>query len=170
MQDQKGCVAVALKAISKHNALWSRYFHDFTREHLSLWLHNQQVIEETLKATFGAVCTPSASNISQLASLHVYAYLNEQNILKTAAAIGPLIKLSSVTEHLSYLSSTSSISNTEPMDTFVMNTLFALLNCVEFQTSNSSLELWYNAYHTMVNGECIDTMYLALTIFCSGRC
>ena len=134
-----------------------------------MWLHNQQVIEETLRATFGAVCIPSASNISQLASLHVYAYLNEQNILKTVAAIGPLIKLSSIMEHLSYLSSTSSpISNTEAMDIFVMNTLFALLNYVEFQTSNSSLELWYNAYHIMVNGECIDTMYLAL-IFCSVR-
>lgn len=158
-----------MKAISKHNALWSRYFHDFTREQLSLWLHNQQVIEETLRATFGAVCIPPASNISQLASLHVYAYLNEQNILKTVSAIGPLIKLSSIMEHLSYLSSTSSpISNTKAMDIFVMNTLFALLNYVEFQTSNSSLELWYNAYHTMVNGECIDTMYLALT-FCSVR-
>ena len=167
LQDHKGYVAVALTAISKHTTLWNRYFHDFTREQLTLWLHNQQVIEETLKATFGTVCTPSASNISQLTSLHVYAHLNQQNIIKTGAAIGPLIKVSSITEHLSHFSSSSStiLLNTEDMNTFVMNALFgALINHVKFQTSNTSVELWYNAYHAMVNKVCIVELHVHNTM------
>ena len=160
--------AVALTAISKHTTLWNRYFHDFTREQLSLWLHNQQVVKETLKATFGTVCTPSASNISQLTSLHVYAHLNQQNILKTSAAIGPLIKLSSITEQLSHFSPTSSavILNTEDMNTFVMNVLFsALINHVKFQTSNTSVELWYNAYHAMVHKVCIVELLVTMSTY-----
>ena len=165
LQDQEGYVAVALTAISKHTTIWNRYFHDFTREQLTLWLHDQQVVEETLRATFGTVCTPTASNISQFTSLHVYAHLNQQNILKTGAAIGPLIKLSSITEHLSHFSPTSSavILNTEDTNTFVLNVLFsALINHVKFQTSNTTVELWYNAYHAMVNKVCIVELLITI--------
>ena len=133
-----------------------------------MWLHNQQVVEKTLKATFGTVCTPSASNISQLISLHVYAHLNQQNILKTGAAIGPLIKLSSIAEQLSHFSPTSSavILNTEDMNTFVMNVLFsALINHVKFQTSNTSVELWYNAYHAMVHNVCIAELLITMSTY-----
>ena len=120
-----------------------------------MWEHNEQVVEETVKAAFGTVCTPSASNISQLTSLHVYTHLNQLNIVKSGAAIGPLLKLSSITQHLSQLSSNSSaiFLKTEDMNTFVVNTLFsAVLNAsAKHQTSGSSIELWYNAYHVMVS-------------------
>ena len=144
-----------MNSISNHREIWDRYFHDFAREQLSLWQHNQQVVEETLKAAFGTVCTQSASNISQLTSLHVYTYLNQSNIVKSGAAIGPLLKLSSITEHLSHLSSNSSaiLLKTEDMNTFVVNTLFsALLNAsAKHQNSDTGVELWYNAYHVMVS-------------------
>ena len=142
-----------MNSIGNHRELWDRYFHDFAREQLSLWQHNQQVVEETLKAAFGTVCTQSASNISRLTSLHVYTHLNQSNIVKSGAAVGPLLKLSSITEHLSRLSSNSSaiLLKTEDMNTFVVNTLFGALLNAKHQNSDTSLELWYNAYHVMVS-------------------
>ena len=127
MQDQNRCVAVAVQAMSKHRELWDKYFHDFTREQLSLWSHNQQVIEETLEAAFGTVRTPSASTVSQLTSLHVYTHLNQSNMSRNVAALMSLIKLTSVS-----LSASAMLLKAEDTNTFVISTLFnTLLNaCV----------------------------------------
>jgi len=138
--------------MDKHEELWDRYFHDFTREQLSLWLHNKQIVEDTLKAAFGNVCAPLTSNISQLTSLHVYAYLNQQNISTNVSALGPLIKISSISEHVSgrlhTLSSESEvILKTEDTTTFVLNTLFNII----LTTSDTSTKMWYSAYRAMVS-------------------
>ena len=158
MQDQEGCVAVAVAAMSKHRELWDRYFHDFTREQLSLWSHNQQVIEETLEAAFGTVCSSSASTVDQLTSLHVYAHLNQSNISKNVAALMSLIKLTSVSREVSgrlRSSSTSSaiLLTTKDTNTFVLNTLFNTLLTIfgKRHTSITDMKLWYNAYHAMVS-------------------
>ena len=146
-----------MAAIDKHKQLWNRYFHDFTREQLSMWSHNQPV-DEILEAVFGAHHT-SASNISQLASLHVYTYLNQSNILMTGAVVHPLIKLPSVTEEIlgrccSSSTSPATFLKVEDMTAFVMNTFFASL-LTACQTSTTTMELWYNAYHVMVNAVCV---------------
>ena len=157
MQGQNGCVAVAVAAMGKHRELWDRYFHDFTREQLSLWQHNQQVVEETLKAAFGTVCTQSASNISQLTSLHVYTHLNQPNISKNFATLASLVRLTSIYEQVSgklhsSLSSTSILLTTKDTNTFVLNTLFNVLLTASgrHQASAADMKLWYNAYHAMV--------------------
>lgn len=151
-----------MAAIDKHKQFWNRYFHDFTREQLSMWSHNQHVVDKILEAVFGAHHITSASNISQLTSLHVYTFLNQSNILKTGAVVHPLIKLPSITEQVlgrRHSSSTSSaiFLNTENMTAFVMNTFFAslLTACGNCQTSTTNMELWYSAYHAMVNVVCV---------------
>ena len=118
--------------MDKHREIWDRYFHDFAREQLSLWLHNKQIVEDTLEAAFGNICTLSASNISQLTSLHVYTYLNQQNISRNVAALGSLIKLSSISEPVSgrlrsFSSASEVLLKTEDTNTFVLNTLFSTL-------------------------------------------
>ena len=122
-----------------------------------MWSHNQHV-DEILDAVFGAHHTPSASNVSQLASLHVYTYLNQSNILKTGAVVHPLIKLPSVAEEIlgRCCSSTSPATflKIKDMTAFVMNTFFASL-LTACQTSTTNMELWYNAYHVMVNAVCV---------------
>ena len=156
MQGQNGCVSVAVAAIGKHRELWDRYCHDFTREQLSLWQHNQQVVEETLKAAFGNVCAPSASAVSQLASLHVYTHLNQSNISKNIATLASLVRLTSISEQASgklHSSSSSSILlTTKDTSTFVLNTLFNVLLTASgrHQASTTDMKLWYNAYHAMV--------------------
>ena len=157
MQGQNGCVAVAVAAMGKHRELWDRYFHDFTREQLSLWQHNQQVVEETLKAAFGNVRAPSASTVSQLASVHVYTHLNQSNISKNIATLASLIRLTSISEQVSgklhcSLSSTSILLTTKDTNTFVLNTLFNVLLTASgrHQASAADMKLWYNAYHVMV--------------------
>ena len=149
---------MTVQAMSKHRDLWDRYFHDFTREQLSLWSHNQQVIEETLEAAFGTVCTPSASTVSQLTSLHVYTHLNQSNISRNVAALMSLIKLTSISEQVSgrlRSSSTSSaiLLTTEDTNTFVLNTLFNTLLTIfdRRQALITDIKLWYNAYHAMVS-------------------
>jgi len=159
LQGQQECTAVALSAIDKHKELWDRYFHDFTRDQLSLWLHKKQIVEETLEAAFGTVCAPSTSNISQLTSLHVYTYLNQQNISANVAALGSLIKLSSISEHISgrlrsFSSASEVLLKAEDTNTFVLNTLFSTLLTAsgKHQASvNHNMKLWYSAYHTMVS-------------------
>ena len=144
--------------MNKHSKLWDRYFHDFTREQLSLWSHNQQVVEETLEAAFGTVRTSSASTVSQLTSLHVYTHLNQSNISKNVAALTSLIKLTSVSEQVSgklHFSSTSSLIllTTEDTNTFVLNTLFNTLLRIfgRRHALITDIKLWYNAYHAMVS-------------------
>ena len=144
--------------MDEHRELWDRYFHDFTNEQLSLWLHKEQVVDETLEAAFGAVCSPSASNITQLISLHVYTHLNQQSISTNVAALGLLMRLSSISEHLSgRLRSISSASQvllkTEDTNTFVLNTLFntLLTSSGKYQASLADVKLWYSAYHAMVS-------------------
>ena len=156
MQGQNGCVAVAVAAMGKHRELWDRYFHDFTREQLSLWSHNQQVIEETLKAAFGTVCTSSASTVSQLTSLHVYTHLNHSNMSKNVAALVSLIKLTSITP-----SASAMLLKAEDTNTFVISTLFnTLLNASgRHQTSAADMKLWYKAYHAMVKHYCVSYMF-----------
>ena len=159
LQGQQECTAVALSAIDKHKELWDRYFHDFTRDQLSLWLHKRQIVEETLEAAFGTVCSPSASNISQLTSLHVYTYLNQQNISANVAALGSLIKLSSISEHISgrlrsFSSASEVLLKAEDTNTFVLNTLFSTLLTASGKHQASvdhNMKLWYSAYHTMVS-------------------
>lgn len=148
-------------AIDKHKQFWNRYFHDFAREQLSMWSHNQKV-DEIIEAVFGAHHTFSASNISQLTSLHVYTYLNQSKILKAGAVVHPLIKLPSDTEQrfgrrCSSSTSPSFFLKTEDMTAFVMNTFFAslLTACGSDQTSGTDVELWYNAYHALVNVLCV---------------
>ena len=149
---------MAVAAMNKHRELWDRYFDDFTREQLSLWSHNQQVVKETLEAAFGTVCTSSASTVSQLTSLHVYTHLNQSNISKNVAALMSLIKLTSVSEQVSeklHSSSTSSVIllTTEDTNTFVLNTLFNTLLTIfgRRQALIRDMKLWYNAYHAMVS-------------------
>ena len=144
--------------MDKHREIWDRYFHDFTREQLSLWLHNKQIVEDTLEAAFGNICTLSASNISQLTSLHVYTYLNRQSISRNVAALGSLIKLSSISEPVSGRLHSFSIAsevllNIEDTNTFVLNTLFSTLlsACGKHQASVTNMKQWYSAYHAMVN-------------------
>jgi len=147
--------------MDKHREIWDRYFHDFTREQLSLWLHNKQIVEDTLEAAFGNICTLSASNISQLTSLHVYTYLNQQSISTNVAALGSLMRLSSVSEDLSgrlrsMSSSSQLLLKTEDMNTFVLNTLFStLLNASGNQASVADLKLWYSAYLAMISSPTI---------------
>lgn len=123
-----------------------------------MWSHNQHVVDKILEAVFGAHHTPSASNISQLTSLHVYTYLNQSNILKTGAVVHPLIKLPSVTEEIlgrcSSSTSPAVFLKIEDMTAFVINTFFASL-LTACQTSTTNTELWYNAYHVMVNAVCV---------------
>ena len=144
--------------MSKHRELWDKYFHDFTREQLSLWSHNQQVIEETLEAAFGTVCTPSASTVSQLTSLHVYSHLNQSNISRSMVTLASLIKLTSISEQVSgklhsSSSSASILSTSKDTNTFVVNTLFSVLLTASgrHQASIADIKLWYSAYHAMVN-------------------
>ena len=82
----------------------------------------------------------------------MYTHLNQSNFRKSGAAIEPLLKLSSITEHLSHLSSAIPLK-TEDMNTFVVNTLFSALLTASgnYQNSTTNMELWYNAYHVMVN-------------------
>ena len=143
--------------MNEHRELWERYFHDFTREQLSLWSHNLQVVEETLEAAFGTVCTSSASIVSQLTSLHVYTHLNQSNISKNVAALMSLIKLTSVSREVSgrlRSSSTSSaiLLTTEDTNTFVLNTLFNTLLTIfdKRHALIADVMLWYNAYRAMV--------------------
>ena len=158
LQDQQGCTAVAVAAMDEHRELWDRYFHDFTREQLSLWSHNKHIVEETVEAAFGTVSIPSASNISQLTSLHVYTYLNQQSISANVASLGSLIKLSSISDNISgRLRSASSASEvllkTEDTNTFVLNTLFHTLLAAsgKHRASVANMKLWYGAYHAMVS-------------------
>ena len=144
--------------MDEHVELWDRYFHDFTREQLSLWLHNNHIVEDTLKAAFGNVCTPSAPKISQLTSLHVYTYLHQQNISTNVAALGSLIELPLISEHVSgrlHTSSTESevLLEAEDTNTFVLSTLFSTLLTTsgKHQTSDTSMKMWYSAYHAMVS-------------------
>jgi len=162
MKEQQGCTAAALSAIDKHKELWDRYFHDFTRDQLSLWLHNKQIVEDTLEAAFGTVCVPLTSNISQLTSLHVYTYLNQQNISTNVAALGSFLKLSSISEHVSgrlrsFSSASEVLLKTEDTNTFVLNTLFNTLLTAsgKDQVSIVNIKLWYSAYHTMIHAPAI---------------
>ena len=121
-------------------------------------MHNNQIVEDILEAAFGKICTPSTSNISQLTSLHVYTYLNQQSILNNVAALGSLIKQPSISQLVSgrchSLSSKSEVLlKTKDTNTFVLNTLFsALLNASgKHQVSVTNMKLWYSAYHAMVS-------------------
>jgi len=171
LQGQQGCIAVAISAMDEHKELWDRYFHDFTRDQLSLWLHKRQIVEETLEAAFGTVCSPSASNISQLTSLHVYTYLNQQSISTNVAALGSLMRLSSVSEDLSgrlrsMSSSSQLLLKTEDTNTFVLNTLFStLLTASGNQASVADLNLWYSAYLAMVSLRYVD--FFVVHIICT---
>ena len=145
---------MAVAAMDEHMELWDRYFHDFTREQLSLWSHNYQIVEGTLKTAFGNICTPSASIISQLTSLHVHSYLNMPKISSNVnAALGPLIN-EHVSRRLCSVSSASEVPlKTEDTNTFVLNTLFSTLLTAsgKHQASVTNMKLWYSAYHAMVS-------------------
>ena len=157
--------AIAIKEMGNDEALWQKYFNDFTHQYLHLSTTTPDNIESRLvQLTFTSVLRKYS--VMKAITVHCYMFLYQLDLAKIVASLKPLGQLeelkgneqslypgdtqgSVVTTFQTLTLGSSSVSK------FVIDSLFSVLVNVIYSKDKTNrlslLQKWYNSYRDMVS-------------------
>lgn len=159
--------AIAIKEMGNDEALWQKYFNDFTHQYLHLSATAPDNIENKLvQLTFTYVL--KKYSVMKAITVHCYMFLYQLDLAKIVASLKPLGQLEElkVNEQSVYpgdpefslvatIQTSKSALGSSSVSKFVIDSLFSVLVNVIYSRDKSSrlslLQKWYNSYRDMVS-------------------
>ena len=166
--------AIAIKEMGNDNALWQKYFNDFTHQYLHLSASTPDNMENKLvQLTFTDVLRKYG--VMKAITVHCYMLLYQLDLAKIVASLKPLgqleeLKLNEQSLYpgdpqysLMTTLQTSALSSSS-VSKFVINSLFSVLVNVIYSKDKSNrlslLQKWYNSYRDMVSSNLVPTFII----------
>ena len=159
--------AIAIKEMGNDEALWQKYFNDFTHQHLHLTATAPDNIENKLvQLTFTDVLRKYS--VMKAIAVHCYMFLYQLDLAKIVASLKPLGQLEELKGNeqslypgdpqsslLTTIETSKSALGSSSVSKFVIDSLFSVLVNVIYSKDKSKrlslLQKWYNSYRDMVS-------------------
>ena len=153
--------AVAIKEMGNDDALWQKYFNDFTHQYLHLSTTAPDNMENKLvQLTFTDVLRKYS--VMKAITVHSYMLLYQLDLAKIVASLKPLGQLEELKLNEQSLypgdpqcSLVTTIQTSKSALKFVIDSLFSVLVNVIYSRDKVSrlslLQKWYNSYRDMVS-------------------
>ena len=161
--------AIAIKEMGNDEAIWQKYFNDFTHHYLHLSAASaapDSLEHKLVQLTFTDILRNY--NVMKAIAVHCYMHLYQLDLAKVIASLKPLgqLEVLKVDEQSLYpgdpeyslvatLQTSKSALGSSSISKFVVDSLFAVLvNAIYSRDKNSRLSLlhkWFSSYRDMVS-------------------
>ena len=159
--------AIAIKEMGNDEAIWQKYFNDFTHHYLHLSAAAADSLEHKLvQLTFTDILRNY--NIMKAIAIHCYMHLYQLDLAKIVASLKPLGKLEVLKMNdeslypgdpeyslVATLQTSKTALGSSSISKFVVASLFGVLvNAIYSRDRNSRLSLlhkWFSSYRDMVS-------------------
>ena len=153
--------AIAIKEMGNDEALWQKYFNDFTHQYLYLSATASNNIENKLvQLTYADVLRKYS--VMKAIAVHCYMFLYQLDLAKIVASLKQLEKLEQSLypgdpqySLVTTLQTSKSAQDSSSVSEFVIDSLFSVLVNVIYSKDKSNrlslLQKWYICYRDMVS-------------------